>query len=101
MENNKFPIIKKTLGEKAKKMIFTDSNVAGKSVKYVKVKPEDAKVFSLSDAEIIELASYAKTIEDHYKVPMDIEWARDGENGKIYILQARPCLLYTSPSPRD
>ena len=90
LENNKFPIIKKTLGEKAKKMIFTDSNVAGKSVKYVKVKPEDAKVFSLSDAEIIELASYAKTIEDHYKVPMDIEWARDGENGKIYILQARP-----------
>ena len=90
LENNKFPIIKKTLGEKAKKMIFTDSNVAGKSVKYIKVKPEDANVFSLSDADIIELASYAKTIENHYKVPMDIEWARDGENGKIYILQARP-----------
>ena len=90
LENNKFPIIKKSLGEKAKKMIFTDSNMAGKSVKYVRVKAEDAKVFSLSDAEIIELAGYAKTIEDHYKVPMDIEWAKDGENGKIYILQARP-----------
>ena len=90
LENNKFPIIKKSLGEKAKKMIFTDSNMAGKSVKYVRVKAEDAKAFSLSDAEIIELAGYAKTIEDHYKVPMDIEWAKDGENGKIYILQARP-----------
>ena len=90
LENNKFPIIKKSLGEKAKKMIFTDSNLAGKSVKYVRVKAEDAKAFSLSDAEIIELAGYAKTIEDHYKVPMDIEWAKDGENGKIYILQARP-----------
>ena len=90
LENNKFPIIKKSLGEKAKKMIFTDSNMAGKSVKYVRVKAEEAKAFSLSDAEIIELAGYAKTIEDHYKVPMDIEWAKDGENGKIYILQARP-----------
>ena len=90
LENNKFPIIKKSLGEKAKKMIFTDNNMAGKSVKYVRVKAEDAKAFSLSDAEIIELAGYAKTIEDHYKVPMDIEWAKDGENGKIYILQARP-----------
>ena len=90
LENNKFPIIKKSLGEKAKKMIFTDSNMAGKSVKYVRVKAKDAKAFSLSDAEIIELAGYAKTIEDHYKVPMDIEWAKDGENGKIYILQARP-----------
>lgn len=87
---NNFPIIKKALGEKAKKMIFSDSNLPGKSVKFVKVPKKEATQFSLSNNEIIELAKYAKTIEDHYKVPMDIEWAKDGENKKIYILQARP-----------
>ena len=87
---NNFPIIKKALGEKAKKMIFSNSNLPGKSVKFVKVPKKEANQFSLSNNEIIELAKYAKTIEDHYKVPMDIEWAKDGENKKIYILQARP-----------
>ena len=87
---NNFPIIKKALGEKAKKMIFSNSNLPGKSVKFVKVPKKEANQFSLSNSEIIELAKYAKTIEDHYKVPMDIEWAKDGENKKIYILQARP-----------
>ena len=78
------------MGEKAKKMIFSNSNLPGKSVKFVKVPKKEANQFSLSNSEIIELAKYAKTIEDHYKVPMDIEWAKDGENKKIYILQARP-----------
>ena len=87
---NNFPIIKKSLGEKAKKMIFADNNLPGKSVKYVKVPKKEANKFSLTNNEIIELAKYAKTIEDHYKVPMDIEWAKDGEDKKIYILQARP-----------
>ena len=90
LENNDFPIIKKNLGEKAKKMIFADNNLPGKSVKYVKVPKKEANEFSLTNSEIIELAKYAKTIEDHYKVPMDIEWAKDGKDKKIYILQARP-----------
>ncbi len=90
LEKNDFPIIKKTLGEKAKKMIFADNNLPGKSVKYVKVPKKEANEFSLTNSEIIELAKYAKTIEDHYKVPMDIEWAKDGKDKKIYILQARP-----------
>ncbi len=90
LEKNDFPIIKKNLGEKAKKMIFADNNLPGKSVKYVKVPKKEANEFSLTDSEIIELAKYAKTIEDHYKVPMDIEWAKDGKDKKIYILQARP-----------
>ena len=89
-EKNDFPIIKKNLGEKAKKMIFADNNLPGKSVKYVKVPKKEANEFSLKNSEIIELAKYAKTIEDHYKVPMDIEWAKDGKDKKIYILQARP-----------
>ena len=90
LEKNDFPIIKKSLGEKAKKMIFADNNLPGKSVKYVRVPKKETKEFSLTNNEIIELAKYAKTIEDHYKVPMDIEWAKDGKDKKIYILQARP-----------
>ncbi len=90
LEKNDFPIIKKNLGEKAKKMIFADNNLPGKSVKYVKVPKKEANEFSLTNIEIIELAKYAKIIEDHYKVPMDIEWAKDGKDKKIYILQARP-----------
>ena len=90
LEQNKFPILKKTLGEKAQKMIFANNNKAGKSVKYVPVEKEDANTFSIDDEEIIALSKYTKTIEDHYKVPMDIEWAKDGINGEIYILQARP-----------
>ena len=90
LEKNDFPIIKKSLGEKAKKMIFADNNLPGKSVKYIRVPKKETNKFSLTNCEIIELAKCAKTIEDHYKVPMDIEWAKDGKNKKIYILQARP-----------
>ena len=90
LEQNKFPILKKTLGEKAQKMIFANNNKVGKSIKYVPVKKEDARTFSINDEEIIALSKYTKIIEDHYKVPMDIEWAKDGINGEIYILQARP-----------
>ncbi len=90
LEKNNFPIIKKSLGEKTRKMIFADNNLPGKSVKYVKVRKKEANEYSLTNSEIIELAKYAKTIEDHYKVPMDIEWAKDGKDKKIYILQARP-----------
>ena len=90
LEKNDFPIIKKSLGEKAKKMIFSDNNLPGKSVKFVKVSKEETNEFSITNDEIIQLAKYAKTIEDHYKMPMDIEWAKDGIDKKIYILQARP-----------
>ena len=90
LEKNDFPIIKKSLGEKAKKMIFADNNLPGKSVKYIRVPKKETNKFSLTNSEIIELAKCAKTIEDHYKVPMDIEWAKDGKDKKIYILQARP-----------
>ena len=90
LEKNDFPIIKKSLGEKAKKMIFSDNNLPGKSVKFVTVSKEETNKFSITNDEIIQLAKYAKTIEDHYKMPMDIEWAKDGIDKKIYILQARP-----------
>jgi len=83
-------ILSKTLGTKASRMIYDDGGRAGKSVKTVDVAAEDRRRFSISDAEAEELGRYALAIEKHYQRPMDIEWGRDGEDGKIYILQARP-----------
>jgi len=83
-------ILRKTLGSKLIKMVFTDSVQAGKSVQTVDVPEADRKRFSLSPEEIAELAQYALTIEEHYGRAMDIEWGRDGVDGKLYILQARP-----------
>ena len=78
------------MGSKQIKMIFTDKAEAGKSVMNVDVPEEDRNRFSITDEEITELAHYALTIEKHYGRPMDIEWGRDGIDGKLYILQARP-----------
>ena len=78
------------MGSKLIKMTFTDSAQAGKSVQTVDVPVADRKKFSISNEEITELAKYALIIEEHYNRPMDIEWGRDGVDGKLYILQARP-----------
>lgn len=84
------PIVRKTLGSKKEKMIFTDEQIAGKSVTQVPVSSEDQHQFSLTDEQILTLAKYAMIIESHYGRPMDIEWGLDGIDHKIYILQARP-----------
>ncbi|MBE9609304.1 phosphoenolpyruvate synthase [Chitinilyticum piscinae] len=83
-------IVRRNLGGKAIKMEFDREAVAGKSVKTVDVDPADRRKFSISDSEVEELARYALIIEEHYARPMDIEWGRDGIDGKLYILQARP-----------
>ena len=83
-------ILRKNMGSKLIKMIFTEEAVAGKSVQTVDVDEAERKQFSINDAEITELAQYALIIEQHYGRPMDIEWGRDGVDGKLYILQARP-----------
>jgi pyruvate,water dikinase len=90
LEAGKFPILRQNLGSKAIKMIFSKDPTPGKSVATVDVEDSDSRKFSLSRDEIIELARTAVTIEKHYKRPMDIEWGKDGTNGKLYILQARP-----------
>ena len=90
LESGKFPILRKNLGGKAIKMVYSDDSGADSTVATVDVDAADSMRFSLSDAEIIELARMAVTIEKHYKRPMDIEWGMDGNDGKIYILQARP-----------
>ncbi len=83
-------ILRKTMGSKLIKMEFTDASQAGRSVRTIDVEAADRKQFSISDAEVAELAHYALIIEKHYQRPMDIEWGRDGVDGKLYILQARP-----------
>ena len=83
-------IIRRNLGSKLIKMVFTDKAVAGKSVRTVDVPEADRNRFSLTDADVLELARYAVIIEKHYGRPMDIEWGKDGVDGKLYILQARP-----------
>jgi len=83
-------ILRKTIGGKAIKMIFADAQSAGKSTVNVDVPESERRCSSISDAEVHELARYAVSIEKHYGRPMDIEWGRDGQDGRLYILQARP-----------
>jgi len=90
LESGHFPILRKNLGSKAIKMIYSGGSAPGETVETVDVDQADSHAFSLSDADIIDLARMAVTIEKHYERPMDIEWGKDGNDGKIYILQARP-----------
>lgn len=83
-------VLRRNLGSKAIKMIYTDQANAGNSVETVKVDAEQRCLFSITDEEVSELTRQAIIIEKHYKRPMDIEWAKDGDDGKIYIVQARP-----------
>jgi pyruvate,water dikinase len=90
------PIVRRHLGEKAIKMIYTRDPVTAEATRNVPVKKGERQQFSVTDDEVLELARYAVAIERHYSGkagqprPMDIEWARDGINGKLYIVQARP-----------
>ncbi|WP_434362571.1 phosphoenolpyruvate synthase [Parasalinivibrio latis] len=90
LEAGNHAIVKKTFGSKLTKMIYADSQVIGKQVEIVDTTEQERGQFSLNDAEIAELAKQALIIEKHYQRPMDIEWAKDGIDGKLYIVQARP-----------
>jgi pyruvate,water dikinase len=93
LQKGKLPIIRRNLGSKLIRMEFTsaaEKASSGKLVKTVDTLPEARNRYSLNDAEVIELARYALIIEKHYGRAMDIEWGRDGIDGQIYILQARP-----------
>ncbi|MDH4056141.1 MAG: phosphoenolpyruvate synthase [Gammaproteobacteria bacterium] len=83
-------ILRKNLGSKEIKMIYSENPQPGKTVETVDVSDSERASFSLSDAEVEALATMAVTIEQHYQRPMDIEWGKDGSDGKLYILQARP-----------
>ena len=90
LAKNKPAIVRKSIGSKKIKMIFSEDTKAGLSTQTVDVEESQANSFSINDEDIIELAKYAMTIESHYQCPMDIEWGKNGIDGKIYILQARP-----------
>ena len=90
LNNGKPAIIRRNLGSKQQKMIYADEHSAGKSVKVVPVDKAERNQFSLTNEELNELAKQALIIEKHYGHAMDIEWAKDGDNGKLYIVQARP-----------
>ncbi|QZA79327.1 phosphoenolpyruvate synthase [Deefgea tanakiae] len=94
-------IVRRHLGGKALKMEFDIESVAGKSVRTVPVSQAERHQFSISDAEVEELARYAVIIEQHYQRPMDVEWGRDGIDGKLYILQARPETVKSQESGSD
>ena len=79
------PILEKKLGSKEKRMIYSDTGTTQQEVS-----EEDKRKFVITDDEIITLAKWAVIIEDHYKKPMDIEWAKDGQTGELFIVQARP-----------
>src|SRR5437588_9358334 len=90
LERGKPAIVRRALGSKLQKMVFGSAREAGKSTRTVDVPEAERQRFSLADAEVLELARYAVAIERHYGRPMDIEWGKDGNDGKLYILQARP-----------
>jgi pyruvate,water dikinase len=90
LELGKKAVIRRNLGSKMIKMTFAAEKVAGKSTITEEVEESLRHQFSINDEEVMELARYAQIIEKHYGRPMDIEWGKDGVDGKLYILQARP-----------
>lgn len=83
-------IVRRNLGSKLIRMVFGDTRASGTSTRTEDVPEAERQRFSLNDAEVRELAEYALLIEKHYGCPMDIEWGKDGRDGKLYVLQARP-----------
>jgi pyruvate, water dikinase len=84
------PMLRRKLGSKKIRMVYQDSTEPGSSVRTEDVPPADSARFSLTDADVETLARHGLAIEQHYGRPMDIEWGKDGVDGQIYILQARP-----------
>src|SRR5690242_1843662 len=99
LERGKPAIVRRALGSKLQKMVFASAQSAGKSTRTVDVPEEERHRFSLTDAEVLELARYAVAIERHYGRPMDIEWGKDGADGKLYVLQARPETVKSRQAP--
>lgn len=90
LKANKHAILRRNLGSKQIKMIYGEEANTAKSVKIIDVSEADRNKFSITDAEVQDLARQALIIEEHYQRPMDIEWAKDGDDQQLYIVQARP-----------
>ncbi|MBV2161034.1 phosphoenolpyruvate synthase, partial [Achromobacter denitrificans] len=96
-----YPIVGRRIGSKLIKMEFDPERPEGRAVRTVDVPVSERNRYSLTDDEVNELARYAVIIEKHYGRPMDIEWGRDGVDGKIYILQARPETVKSQQGAND
>ncbi|MGN8051372.1 phosphoenolpyruvate synthase [Curtobacterium sp. 22159] len=83
-------ILGRVLGSKTRRMVFTDDRTVGRTTAFVDTAPAERRHFSLRDDEVTELARTALVIEQHYGRPMDVEWGKDGIDGRLYVLQARP-----------
>ncbi len=83
-------VLKRGVGGKATKMVYTSDTTVGRTTEFIDVTPAESRLLSLTDAEVEELARHALVIEEHYGRPMDIEWGKDGVDGQLYVLQARP-----------
>lgn len=90
LDQNHPAVIRRNLGSKERKMVYGDEGSTAKSTKIVEVEKADRSQFALSDDELCVLAKQAMIIEKHYGCPMDVEWAKDGDSGEIFIVQARP-----------
>ena len=90
LQQNRPAILNRTLGSKEIKMIYSDAGGHDRTVQTIDTTAEEQNCFCLNDEQVEQLARYAITIEQHYRRPMDIEWAQDGNDGLIYIVQARP-----------
>jgi pyruvate,water dikinase len=101
LERGKYAIVSRRIGSKQIKMEFDPERPEGRAVRVVDVPVSERNRYSLTDDEVNELARYAVIIEKHYQRPMDIEWGRDGIDGKIYILQARPETVKSQQSASD
>ena len=91
------PIIDKRPGDKRRKLVYGESDDA--TTQDVEVAEEERTAFVLSDDEVLQLARWACLIEDHYGKPMDVEWAKDGDDGELYVVQARPETVQSQRSP--
>ncbi len=88
IENGKNPIVYRTMGSKEQMLIYSDSS--NNNIEWAQTSPSQRDQFVLSDSEVEILGKWSLAIEKHYNTPMDIEWAKDGGTGKLYIVQARP-----------
>jgi len=84
------PIFQKKLGEKEWTMVYADAEKTGSPVDNQPTEPGKGDQYSIEDADVLTLGQWCAQIEEHYQKPMDIEWAKDGVTGKLYIVQARP-----------
>ena len=94
-------VVRRALGTKQHRMVFADAQSSGRSVKTLDTPDAERQRFSLTDAQVLELARMAVAIEQHYGRPMDIEWGLDGADGRLYVLQARPETIKSRPREVD